>query len=596
MGNYALFPFGQIKPKSRVIIYGAGLAGKNMYMQIRKTGYCDVVCVVDRNYKEKEMYEVPVYAPDFLADFHDYDYIVISIMDEKIKKQIERTLIEEIKIDKEKLVVPINNIICWEYCFSDLEDEIKFAERFPSYLKKVSPRKLITSKRIDVAIRFLLFRDFINDFEGKENLSLFKRYTMIRTGGVEWETLHSPVGKETIDEYVSSGRELCRSMQLNGFTKEGLIPINERKEPLDGLHRIAAAIALDEDVYVHEFAGIEQRHVDFSYFKDNGFTWEDRVRILRGFTEIYDGDMGCLVLFYPCHDLWEYIEKKAGELFEVVGTLDYCFENNYVGFENVVREMYFDPMCKNEMIQRKLEMLKYDRLEIRFILLSDEKRARDDFYEQLRSFKLEIREKFYEEFEEVPIIVHSPDTKDEFFHLKNIFLSPNNIKWMNRKICQKYRSKFINMLTELNKWCIENQIDRNDIVIVGSAPMEVFGLKECGDIDFTLMKDLRKRFVGDESFAINESLEIVHRNYARDESLNVIPDEVIICDDNHYFYFWGFKFVNLNYVREKKALSGRPKDLADIRAIDLFMKWDEVFDDKQALRNRIHEEMLRRKY
>lgn len=596
MSNYAIFPFGQVDRNARILIYGAGVAGKNMYMQVKKTEYCTVLGMVDKSYKEKNLYEIEVFAPEYLREYDDYDYIVVSIMNEKIKNHVHEQLLNEYRVPRNKVIVPRNNIINWEYCFWEREDEIKYADQFPEYIKRASPKELISSKRIDVSIRYLLFRDFINRYENKDNLSLFKRYTLLRTGGVEIETVHSPIGKSTIDEYIESGKELCKSMQENGFIKEGLIPVNEKNEPLDGLHRIAAAIVLEKDVMTHKFEGLEQRHVDFSFFNQAGFTSEDKVRILRGFTEIYGGECGCMVLFYPCHKLWEYIEGQLSVEFNVVGAIDYDFENNYIGFENIVREIYYDSQFKNEMIQRKINVLKYERLIIRFILINDENRKRKDFYGDLKAFKLDIRNRLFDDFEEVPIVAHSPDTKEEFRHLRNIFLSVNNIKWMKRKTCQFYRSKFIDMIYELDRWCLENEVKKDEIAIVSSASMEVFGLKECGDIDFIILPHYRNRFNGDESYTVSANLEIVHRNYAWTEKTGLIADETVIWDDSLHFYFCGFKFINLELVKEKKMLQKREKDLKDIRSIELFFNWDQVFDDKEALRHRIQEEMLRRKY
>ena len=276
-----------------------------------------------------------------------------------------------------------------------------------------------------------------------------------------------------------------------------------------------------------------------------------------------------------------------------VGIIDYDFEKNYIGYENIVREIYNDSVCKNELIQRKLNVLKYDDLIIRFILIDNEN-GQTDFYKELRAFKLDMRKRFSDIFYDVPVVMHTPDTEEEFMHLRNIFLSSNNIFQMERKVCQKYSNKFISKLNELRGWCDKNHVDYGDVIIVGSGCMEVFGIRECKDIDFTIMPTYRANFNGDESLVISETLEMTHRNFACDKEMKTILDEVIISDDNYHFYFCGFKFLNLEFVRNKKKKNARPKDVNDVRLIDLFFSWDSTFEKKEILRERIHEEMIRR--
>lgn len=595
MSDYAIFPFGKIKPNSRIVIYGAGLAGKNMYLQVRKTSYCEVVCLVDKNADKIDLYEVIVNTPEYLKEFDGYDYIIVSLINEKLKHEVEQKLLNDYCVPKEKLIIPRDNVINWEYGFSLLKEENSYAEKFPKYLKKVSAKAFVSADRIDIAVRYLLFRDFINRVDNPEHLSLFRRYVMIRTGGYEVETLHSPVPKHSVDDYVQKGRELCRSIQEKGFIKDGFVPINDNNEALDGLHRIAAAIVCDEDVYAHEYFGLKQAHVDFSFFEKNRFTFSDRISILRAFCEMYPGNVGCLVLFSPCAKLWGYIEEQLKKLTKVVGVIDFDFEKDYVCFENVIREIYYDPVCKNDLIQRKLNVLKYDNLSIRLIVIDDENGA-DDFYEKLRLFKLDMRKRFSDLFYDVPIVMHTPDTKEEFLHLRNIFLSSNNIRQMGRKVCQRYTNRFIQNLNELGEWCEKNHVTKEDIIIVGSGCMEVFGIRESHDIDFTIMPEYRKCFNGNESVIISETLEMTHRNFACDDEFRPISDEVIITDDNYYFYFYGFKFLNLEYLLKKKKKNARSKDLDDVRLIELFLEWDSAFEKKEVLRERIQDEMLRRRF
>ena len=45
--NYYLFPYGEVKPKSRIILFGMGVVGREYFKQIVRTNYCEIVFAVD---------------------------------------------------------------------------------------------------------------------------------------------------------------------------------------------------------------------------------------------------------------------------------------------------------------------------------------------------------------------------------------------------------------------------------------------------------------------------------------------------------------------------------------------------------------------
>ena len=74
---YFLFPFQLIEKGSKIILYGGGLAGKNYLAQIWETGWCDVVAVCDRNWKEINIRDTKLISPEELAEY-DFDIILIT--------------------------------------------------------------------------------------------------------------------------------------------------------------------------------------------------------------------------------------------------------------------------------------------------------------------------------------------------------------------------------------------------------------------------------------------------------------------------------------------------------------------------------------
>ena len=98
------FPFSKIQANSRVVVYAAGLVGKNYIHQIKETGYCELAAWVDQNYDKLESFEgVPVQTPKVIDDV-DYDYIVLAVSDEDLADRIKNDLISRYGIDENKIV------------------------------------------------------------------------------------------------------------------------------------------------------------------------------------------------------------------------------------------------------------------------------------------------------------------------------------------------------------------------------------------------------------------------------------------------------------------------------------------------------------
>lgn len=86
-----LFPFPQVKKGSRIILYGAGTYGQRLYAYLKRSGFCQVVSWVDRNYLQLQEMGLPVEAPTVLPE-KEYDAIVIANMFWKSRESLYKEL------------------------------------------------------------------------------------------------------------------------------------------------------------------------------------------------------------------------------------------------------------------------------------------------------------------------------------------------------------------------------------------------------------------------------------------------------------------------------------------------------------------------
>lgn len=106
MENYTyLFPFERVKQNSRVIIYGAGEVGLSYLKQVLTTDYCEVVAIIDKNYKEYGNLVCPVLAPSSLSEL-EYDQVIIAMKTGRHLDEIRRIL-QSYGVDDDRIIVTL---------------------------------------------------------------------------------------------------------------------------------------------------------------------------------------------------------------------------------------------------------------------------------------------------------------------------------------------------------------------------------------------------------------------------------------------------------------------------------------------------------
>ena len=366
---YALFPFEQVEKDSRVIIYGAGRAGLNFWRQAGESGYCHVICLVD---KDEKKHNSAVKGLEVLHELDSYDYVVISQINFAIRRRVKDDLIK-LGIPSEKIVMPKDNNLMYWSLDGMMQNSIDGIKEKDADLIKTDARNLISSDRLDIGIKWLLIRDIMNNYDNPSNQSLYTRHIMAWTQGKEGFMPTSGRIKDGVKEYLSKAKELVENVKSNGFDKEYAVPISADNEPLDGVHRIASCIEADVPIWLKRCPGLKPDIKTYRWYMENGFNTDDMLRIYRAFCDLYQGQYGIAVLFGPAMDLWEYLLKQMGKHFKVVGYVDLDFEDNYLAFETLINEMYFYKWeYQNDDIDHKISLLKLSPLKMRAIVLSAE--------------------------------------------------------------------------------------------------------------------------------------------------------------------------------------------------------------------------------
>ena len=98
-----LFPFSKVRKGADIVIYGAGTYGQRLFTALKKSGFCNIVAWVDRNYQELQKMGLPVESPDVIPD-RTYDAIIVAITYARSRQSLFRSLVKSYPVEKIHLI------------------------------------------------------------------------------------------------------------------------------------------------------------------------------------------------------------------------------------------------------------------------------------------------------------------------------------------------------------------------------------------------------------------------------------------------------------------------------------------------------------
>lgn len=94
------FPYDKLERGCKIVLYGAGAVGKNLYQQAEYSQYCASVLWVDQNY---DTLGEPIKNPKEILHY-DYDYILIASTREDVINEVMEKL-ESMGVEKRKILI-----------------------------------------------------------------------------------------------------------------------------------------------------------------------------------------------------------------------------------------------------------------------------------------------------------------------------------------------------------------------------------------------------------------------------------------------------------------------------------------------------------
>jgi len=407
---------------------------------------------------------------------------------------------------------------------------------------------LMNGNRFDIAAKTLYARNKIRNINTPFCKDLYLQHLKV------WNNFEEiKPAKKGAETFLNSFDSILDSINTKGFDKEeSKIPVL-MGTPINGAHRVASCIVLDQVPETYEADISEGQYLcNYEYFKnktnfvstglEEKYLDEMALEFCRNKDNLYT------ISLFPSNDR---SFRDTISFIKQGYNIIYKKETNLtdLGIKRYIHNLYFNEEWigpKSSNYPGVIEKSKYcfSKGSTVCTLLIEE----DDFI-HLNGLKDKIRD-----FCGVgKHSVHINDTQEETWRIASSVFNKNSVDFMNRAAFSdtpnfdKYFSKYYDI--------VKDAPDKEDYCIDSSAVLSAYGLRDCRDLDFLHLNDVPP---------IEKDIEC-HNFESHHYRVN---KNDIIYDPSLHFYLHGMKFASLEVVKDMKTYRNEQKDRVDIALIE----------------------------
>ncbi|WP_078545759.1 hypothetical protein [Litchfieldia alkalitelluris] len=412
---------------------------------------------------------------------------------------------------------------------------------------EVDPLSLVSSRRFDIMAKYIygMFRE--KGWRSDWGYRIYEDHLWVFNNYVE----DDGSGKYGKKAYINSFNSTLDSVKNSGFKDDiSVIPINDENVPLDGAHRIAAALLHNKKIKVVKVNNNKVNY-DFKFFAERGLRtkWSDAIT-LEYFKLKQEIQM--IVLFDTV--------KNSKEI-------DRCIYEN----SNIINRKEIKLELKNDWLSQVINNLEWSKKCKENINVTDGKVDLSIYV--LDTACMNNKTIFQEELQGINATQKAfvTNSKDETLQLAQLFFCENSIEFLEKT--QGITMDFNRRLDIFKNLLIEKDINLNSICIVSRSVLEAYDLKTTEFLEVIHTDEIKN---------LDSFKDINVKNCNTNYSKNFI-DNVLFNPENH-FYINGFKFATLNVVnkslkRQKKLISRTEKLLINnLSKKSVFCKKYEIYN------------------
>lgn len=426
----------------------------------------------------------------------------------------------------------------------------------------IEPLSLIRSERLDIIAKYIYAWFIENKIKSDWGLKLYDEHIRVLNNYEEGDGS----GKKGLSNYLSSFHSTLESMKEKGFNSdESLIPIGENRIPLDGAHRIAAALLYDQKVKTVTIKQDEPNYND-SFFVDRGLdALESKYCDAIAYEYCKKKPHTHLFILFPHADF-----EGAKKVLEKFGSIIYE-KKVLVGNEgprNLIIQLYikngFLYHSDNAWIEQKIKDCFIGKGRLRVYLIETE---------HLYKMNLELMKIHY--FKRNMFYVTKGHEKTT--ELAQLFFNENSLHFLNNG--RPYQNaSLMKRFYEFKRFISDSNIRNEECYLDNSTVLAAYGITSETNIEFVPRKMDASFF---NEYRLNESVLSGFKN-AND---HCITRDDILFNPEHHFYFYGLKFASLNVVKKIKLHRRAEKDKREVwKMRRLFFTGNVIFKWRVAIR------------
>ena len=435
-------------------------------------------------------------------------------------------------------------------CFQQMDQLVHTDVGSAWNVTTVSPRVLDVANRFDIIVK-TVYAIFLKSGKGQRSIyprRMYERHLEVWNqfkepctfaGEKDWFDAKKPcVKKSSAKDFQESFSKLVKSISQAGFdNQKSLVPVTGAGFPLNGAHRIAAAIALNfTSMPVQQVASTAVYKWDCAFFTRLGFEgkysdfamlqWTLHVRNVR------------TILFWP-ESKPEEIKPTHSLVQHHCGDVLYqkTIDINQKGVDSLAYHAYGDEEWLPEHI-KKLQSI--------FNGQEDEERPISVFFvrpksqNHLRSCKDKLKSLFG--LEQYESSVHVSSHHDQTVLMAEMVLNPNSVMFLNHhygKKCQAVASA-LGTLLKLSPVNQTSYVFPQDLMVNSGTTMSFFGLRQVKDVDLVFLEETRRDVLGQRDGVLVEAISETNFELRRHSDLE------LFVDPSKYGYCHGLKFASLD--------------------------------------------------
>ena len=408
---------------------------------------------------------------------------------------------------------------------------------------------LINNSRFDLFIKYLFLK--------KRDLSPVFFDNLYLAHIMSFNNFNEDAGrKRGEDDFFNAFLQICDSIAINGFDERlGAVPINEENQVIDGAHRVASCAYLNVP-FIWE-KKIYSVNYGYDFFQKKNFP--SYLADYVAMEYVKHNPNAHIVELHAINDIKhdEAVEKilnKYGFIYYKKNV--YLNYNGYVSLKKINygtefwnQDTFIGSLNNDFQGAKDHATRSFGKNPMRaYVFVCDELDKALEAKKEIRSI-----------FNIGNHSVHINDTHAEAIHLSELLFNDNSIHFFNNSSYNLNLSAIDENIDKFKMSLNENNINYDNVCLVGSLPLALYDLREANDIDFVTLLDNIDEF--------DFSSVDLHKDYHYFQ--NNISD--IIYDPQYHFYYRGLKIITLDTLyKYKKNRNEYPKDENDCLLIESF--------------------------